>query len=279
MAQDWSREEVEATVARYLDMLEMELSGRPFVKAEINRALQPLLNQRSPGAIEFKFGNISAVMVDLGKPYVEGYKPYLNYQALLVEVTATQLEARPGLLALIEATATKPAPRAPRPEALADIIVPAPVRDRTSVYERPNIPRLIVGKNYLEMEARNQSLGRAGEEFVVEFERQRLWKAGCKQLSDRVEHVAVSEGDGLGYDVHSFDESGRDRLIEVKTTRWGALTPFYVSSNEVAVSEQESAAYHLYRVFRFEQPRLFVVSGALREGFQLDPDRFKARIA
>ena len=68
MANDWSREEVEATVSDYFDMLAMELRGKSFNKAEHNRNLQNLINNRTKGAIEKKHQNISAVLIELGYP-------------------------------------------------------------------------------------------------------------------------------------------------------------------------------------------------------------------
>ena len=77
---DWSRIEVEVIVADYLDMLMSELKGQPYNKAEHRRRLQPLLSGRSEGSIERKHMNISAVMIELGFPYIPGYKRYGNYQ-------------------------------------------------------------------------------------------------------------------------------------------------------------------------------------------------------
>ena len=59
MAEDWSIEEVEATVADYFAMLEHELRGESYNKKEHNRQLQLQLRGRSPQAIEFKHANIS----------------------------------------------------------------------------------------------------------------------------------------------------------------------------------------------------------------------------
>src|SRR5206468_476841 len=135
-------------------------------------------------------------------------------------------------------------------------------------------------RNYLEAEARNRSLGRAGEELVLRFEHERLWRAGERSLADRIEHVARTQGDGLGYDIRSFEAGGRDRLIEVKTTRFGALTPFFASRNEVEVSDRRNKDYQLYRVFKFsEQPKLFLLPGSLKRTCELDPLSFAARIA
>ena len=103
---------------------------------------------------------------------------------------------------------------------------------------------------------------------------------GQRQLSERVEQVSRTRGDGLGYDVLSFDESGKERFIEVKTTAFGKETPFYVSRNEVAFSECESAQFHLYRLFEFrKEPKLFDLLGVITEHCMLDPVSYIARFS
>ena len=72
---------------------------------------------------------------------------------------------------------------------------------------------------------------------MINFERARLIRAGKERLAASIEHVARVRGDGDGFDVLSFEESGKERLIEVKTTKYGQDTPFFVSRNELAVSE------------------------------------------
>src|SRR5690606_23368079 len=74
----WSDSEIDLIVADYFDMLALEQAGSPYNKAEHNRALQHLTG-RSPGSIEFKHQNISAVLVRLGLPRIEGYKPMPNF--------------------------------------------------------------------------------------------------------------------------------------------------------------------------------------------------------
>lgn len=71
MAEHWSAQEVAATVADYFTMLEHELRGEPFNKREHNRRLQSLLNGRTAGAIEFKHANISAILLELGFPFLD----------------------------------------------------------------------------------------------------------------------------------------------------------------------------------------------------------------
>ncbi len=282
MPEDWSHEEVAATVADYFEMLDHELRSEPYNKRDHNRRLQEVLRGRSGGAIEFKHANISAVLIELGFPYIDGYKPRGNYQELLRDEVTARLELNPRLAQAAEAIVQATAEAAPAVRSLADILVPAPIRERgwKRVHEGPargRLPRR--GINYLEREAKNSSLGAAGELFALDVEHRRLWEAGKRHLAERIDHVAQTRGDGLGYDVHSFEVDGRDRLIEVKTTSFGAMTPFFASSREVAVSEERAPNFRLYRVFKFrDAPKVFVLSGALRETCVLDAVQFRARV-
>ena len=132
--------------------------------------------------------------------------------------------------------------------------------------------------NYIEREARNRSLGSAGELFALNFERARLRQAGKERLAEQIEHTPLVRGDHEGYDILSFEENGAERLIEVKTTKYGIETPFYVTRNEVAVSEANAARYQVYRLFAFRRsPRLFALPGAIRETCQLSAATYLAQ--
>lgn len=284
MADSWSRDEVEATVADYFAMLQSELRGEVYKKAAHRRQLSRLLDNRSDSAIELKHMNISAVLRDLDHPWIDGYKPYSNYQRLLAEAVQAQLQDDVAVLELVQAQVEAPA------------VAPA-MTDQESPWEDPpacegktsgvaeDVPTLYnavprIGVDYLAMEARNRSLGLAGEEFVLRVEAERLHSMGHQRLADRVEHVSRSRGDGFGYDILSFEPSGRERLIEVKTTSFGKRTPFYVSRAELGCSVARSEDYHLYRVFQFRrQPKVFSLSGRLDTAFRLDAHEYVARIA
>lgn len=280
MPEDWTPAEVAATVDDYLAMLEHELRGESYNKAEHNRRLRQKLRGRSPGAIEFKHANISAVLIELGFPYIDGYKPRANYQELLRQEVSARLEGDAGIARAAAVAVESPVHESPAVFDLGEILVPAPVRERTGIYERPTprvSPRL--GVNYLEMEARNRSLGLAGEQFALNFEHRRLWADGRHDLADRIEHVSRTHGDGLGYDILSFETSGRERLIEVKTTAFGAMTPFFASSAEVRASEEHSDAFRLFRLHKFrESPKLFVLEGSLHRSCRLDPTQYRASL-
>lgn len=131
----------------------------------------------------------------------------------------------------------------------------------------------------MQLEARNRVLGLRGEEFVLSVEQERLIAAGKERLAAQVTHTSVVEGDGAGYDILSFEEDSRERLIEVKTTKFGEYTPFYASRNEVEVSRAEASSYHLYRVYQFGPSAfLYTRSGPLDESFTLDCASFLARV-
>ena len=278
MSQHWSTEEVEAIVADHLQMLTLELAGQSYSKAEHRRRLQGKLNNRSDGSIEFKHCNISAVLIQLGFPYIHGYQPRSNYQAILAEVVTDQLKQRSLLDQAALAAVQQPA-ITPFGSDFTHIITQAPTKQLKVAETLPEWPgnKPAIKRDYLEREAQNQSLGLAGEEFVVQFEHWRLNALGQSTLADRVEHVAQSKGDGLGFDVLSFEPNGRERFIEVKTTAFGKDTPFFVSKNELTFSRVATQQFHLYRLFEFrKQPRMFDLMGEISDHCLLDPVSFRA---
>lgn len=275
---DWSREEVEACVADYLRMLTLELNGQRYSKRAHARALMQRLEGRSLPSVEFKRCNISAVLIDLDYPYIKGYKRRSNVQSLLAEVVEDLVSADAALQEAALSAVTRPAmPAMP----YDDPWVPSP-RPEKRVADAPAVyaPKFSASRrDYLAQEARNRSLGRAGELFVAELEARRLHVAGKKALADKVEHVAATRGDGLGYDVHSYEDNGKDRLIEVKTTSFGEDTPFYISRNELARSQHDADIYRLYRVFDFRQrPRLFSIEGDIERWCRLAPVTYLATL-
>jgi hypothetical protein len=282
MPESWSREEVEATAAAYLDMLDQELRGVSFNKSDARRRLAVMLNGRSDTAIERKHQNISAILIALGFPYVSGYKPLSNYQRLLYDVVRNRLLESPRIVESTRARVEEPIVGRPQVGDVLGRLVERPKtreqRAETMIADTPRPPRPLA--NYLEIEARNRRLGLAGEEFAIRFEEERLWRAGQKRLASKIEHVARTRGDGEGYDILSFEKNGEERLIEVKTTTFGPYTPFFVTRNEVDVSEERADEYYIYRLFDFrDDPKLFLVPGEIAMSFDLEATQFVARLA
>lgn len=129
----WNRTEVEATVADYLHMLLLELSGQTYNKTTHRRGLLAKLDNRSESAIEFKHRNISAILIELGFPYITGYKPSGNYQLLLREVVEDRI-AKDQLLDNAALTASSAPAATPLFEDFGKLLVDAP--KLASVYLR-----------------------------------------------------------------------------------------------------------------------------------------------
>lgn len=275
----WSPLEVEAVVADYFQMLRLELAGQKYNKTEHRKALLARLDSRSPGSIELKHQNISAILLELGAPWIEGYKPMGNYQQLLFEIVEERLLSDDEFDAVATSAVERPAVM-PEVNDFAALIVTAPVvrraEDKSNSFS--NRSRRGVKRDYLALEQRNRALGRSGEEYVLRYEQYRLDQLGASKLASRIEHVAKTKGDGLGYDVLSFESNGKERLIEVKTTSFGLEAPFYVSRTELDVSKEKSEFYQLYRLFDFrDRPRMYQLKGAVDRHCILDPVSYRAR--
>lgn len=280
--EDWTRDEVDAAVADYLDMLRAELRGEHVNKTQHRAALRARLSRRSDGSVEFKHQNISAVLAAMGHPFISGYKPASNWQGILADSVAEGIGADRSLAELVARAAEAPADAAPSLSILdrLDRVAPKASDDSRGVSEGRALLVPMTRVNWLERESRNRSLGDAGERFVLDFERAELMSHGRDDLAREVRHVAKEVGDGAGYDIRSFDREGRERWIEVKTTSFARETPFFVTSHEVEVSRRNADRYHLYRVYAYRSdPRLFRVPGAVDVSFRLDAASFRARIA
>ncbi|OYJ37810.1 hypothetical protein CI737_18700 [Escherichia coli] len=236
IGEDWSEEEVLATVEDYFDMLRAEAAGEPYNKSEHNQALRQLLNGRSKSSVELKHQNISAVLDALGLPYINGYKPRGNSQLLLRKsVHAYVLEHQQTVGALVDALEEV---KLPGDKTYRAALVEPPAREvlvRTPASLRQRLPRKF---DYAARDEANRKLGRAGEQWVIGYEQQRLTELGHPELFQRLDWVSDTQGDGAGFDILSFEEDAHERFIEVKTTNGGVGSSFLVSHNELEFSKE-----------------------------------------
>ena len=129
-------------------------------------------------------------------------------------------------------------------------------------------------------DTRNKKLGLDGEKFILEQEVLRLNSCEREDLASKIEHTSVMIGDGAGYDIKSYNEDGSQRFIEVKTTKGGINTGFYITPNELAFAELHSKSFVLVRVFNFDgeshSGNYFELDANLEEHVTLAPTNFKA---
>lgn len=267
----WSDAEIDLIVADYFAMLRSELVREPYVKAHHNRALQELTG-RQAGSIERKHQNISAVLVRLGRPWIKGYKPLSNFQNALIDGIGRYLAIKGDLDCI---PVEQPSASIADPAALW--IGPPPTPSAEDRVGTPALERLVRRFDPAERDARNRALGKEGEKLIFEHERRRLASAGRDDLAKRVEWTSQERGDGAGYDIRSFENDGRERLIEVKTTNGAALTPFYLSENERAFSEERPDAFKLLRLYDFvSKPSAFELAPPLHAQLTLSATNYRA---
>ena len=299
---DWQDEELDAIVADYFAMLALDAAGQPFVKAHRARALMERTG-RSHRSVEFKHMNISAVAAELGLPIVRGYRPLTNYQSAIFDAIDRHLDSHPEVLtddAFLPhrgrgtaegggggrphvqpfrgfhedgSTYDSTAP-AIRPLTLTE--TPPPGQPRTP---RPEgLARLVRKYDPAARDHRNRALGLLGEEHVLHHERARLIAADRPDLARRIEWTSQERGDGAGYDIRSFEPTGTERLIEVKATRGGPTTPFWLTRTEREVSMERPADWRLYRLHDLSAtPGLFILPPPLEASVTLEAEAWKAR--
>ena len=266
----WSDEELDAIVSDYFAMLTAELSGQPYVKRRHSEILMEQIG-RTHRSVEFKHQNISAVLEELGFPWIWGYKPKRNYQNAIFEAIDRYLSAR-GEFCFAQPV-TRSLVAAEGGEVFID---PPPTRQDGR--DRPQrLQNLIRKFDPVTRDFRNRELGKAGEQFVMEVERRRLVTLERPDLARKVRWVAAEDGDGAGYDVLSFASNGAERLIEVKTTNGAARTPFFLTRNEREVAEARAETWRLYRVHLFAQgPRVFSVAPPLDAALSMETATWRA---
>lgn len=269
--ENWTDDELDAIVADYFTMLQAELARQRYVKAQHRRALMERV-QRSKGSVEFKHANISAVLEELGLPTINGYKPRCNYQGAIFDAIDRYLSAHRAVL-----TPAPPAIVGMAEAAAIWVEETAPVADFSRPPRPERLERLVRKFDPVERDFRNRTLGEAGERRVFEMECARLMEAERADLARKVRWVSKEDGDGAGYDIASFDAGGAERLIEVKTTNGGAKTPFFITRNEKALSDERPEAFRLYRVYEFARaPRLFTLEAPLERALVLDVGTWRA---
>ena len=112
---------------------------------------------------------------------------------------------------------------------------------------------------------------------MLDFERARLAAADRADLARKVRWVSEEDGDGAGYDIHSFDPAGRDRLVEVKTTQGSRTTPFFLTRNERSLADERPEAFRLFRVYEFSSAnRLFKLRPPLESLVRLEAETWRA---
>ena len=274
----WSIDEINAIVDDYMSMLLQDLKGEKYNKTSHREKLKPHLNNRTDGSIEFKHQNISAALIDLDYPYIDGYKPRFNYQNELFQAISKKTEEIDlDLPDIIDKNLNKTEiSTEDLTPTLIEVQPPTTINRKINPYEKIEFGRKNK-KNYALIENNNKNLGRRGEELVLEFEKQRVTK--LKLDVSKVQWISEVKGDDEGYDILSLNDDGSARYIEVKTTTQGIDFHFFISGREVEFSRRNKDNYFIYRVFNLNKsPNFYTQKGYVIDSFELFPTEFKASL-
>ena len=145
---------------------------------------------------------------------------------------------------------------------------PPNLRDQQTSLKDKNL-NVFLDKDFAAQDSINKELGKAGEEWVLQIEKDRLTRDRRPDLAAKVEWISKTKGDGFGYDILSFDPAtDKELFIEVKTTNSSTNASFFLTANELSFCKENSEHFRLYRVFNFhekEKRGFFILSS---EGLQ-----------
>jgi len=128
--------------------------------------------------------------------------------------------------------------------------------------------------DYASKQKRNKHWGDLGELWVLRYEKDHC----SSEFVNKISHASKSEGDGLGYDILSYDQNGHEKFIEVKTTTGNLNRPFFITGAEWQRSKKEPEKYFLYRLYNFNEKNktadLLIIKGDLSK-YCINPTEFE----
>lgn len=119
-----------------------------------------------------------------------------------------------------------------------------------------DVTKMLTGRHvdFAKLQESKISIGKAGEYLVLEMLREQYEGTGAM-----IEHIAETEGDGLGYDIKITTVDKKEIRIEVKTTKEPYVDGFYLTPRELNAARQclsveasKWMSYHIYRVYNFD---------------------------
>ena len=123
------------------------------------------------------------------------------------------------------------------------------------------------------------AIGERGELAILQYEKNRLLKAGKKELAKKVRKVS-GNNDNIGYDIVSYDLKGNEKHIEVKTkSSKKEMLDFYITENElkVAKNDKKHEIYYLFDITS-KNPKLHIVDKKQFKNEYLKPVLYKVNV-
>lgn len=126
------------------------------------------------------------------------------------------------------------------------------------------------------LQKKRTAVGYSGEMLVLEYETELLRKSGSKL---RPYHIALADP-SAGYDIISYDETGKIKYIEVKTRKAKNTSKldFFITANEKEKFETlEGYVIYFVSDLNSDTPKLRVVTKEIYEKLELEPIAFHVK--
>ena len=133
-------------------------------------------------------------------------------------------------------------------------------------------------KDYGKLQEQKNKIGELGELIAFNYIYDEMRQAGIDKAPV---HVSKDEGDGLGYDIRSWNKQGILIKNEVKTTTGKSKDGFDITPNEIAVSREENIVYRIIRIYNLA-PKKGTAKICIYEGpitsqdYELVPTAYRA---
>lgn len=159
--------------------------------------------------------------------------------------------------------------------------------DSTQVFSKKDRKSMLPKTKIIDFEKENKKhkrLGERGEQVVLYAERDSLREMGKAKLIKEIKQIS-KENSSAGYDILSFEEDGRNKYIEVKSTNNSPSSKanFIITINEVERAK-ELKNYYIYIVFnvRSKNPKIWILRDPFSfqdKGLTLTPISFRVEIS
>lgn len=152
--------------------------------------------------------------------------------------------------------------------------------DSIVVYQQSKPKFAISEERFRAIQKTREQIGLAGENWVVKHEKSNLKDNGYSELADKVERISQTNV-SAGYDVLSFEVSGSEKFIEVKTTAL-SKAEFFLSSHELDIAKEFKHRYWIYFLSEiYGSPKLTKIhnpSTQIGKSLSLTPTNFRVQL-
>lgn len=138
----------------------------------------------------------------------------------------------------------------------------------------------VVGKDYLKANQLKKNQGERAECSVLYYEKNLLEQNGKQDLASKVEWSSKEKGDGLGYDIKSYFDDGREKYIEVKSKNsYNNVLDIYITENELDFLRNNRESSFIYYVFKHNNKiKLHIVNWDYIKEYWIKPTQYRITV-